>query len=170
MSPKIDAPYLWIRPLGLVPLNLTYRLLYIDHHGPSIHSGLYTASINCCKKTLYCNDHTITEFVITDKKSSTAYELIDTWCLDSNGGGSLITPMALAHPLHPIGNRSRNKRRNLWINHLPPACLSTFWKSIFKQQLGCRFDIMDNISYFLCFVICNYICIDTSDHFSVLPS
>ena len=30
-------------------------------------------------------------------------------------GGSLITPMALAHPLHPIDNRSRNKRRNLWV-------------------------------------------------------
>ena len=29
MSPKIDAPYLWIRPLGLVPLNLAYRLLWI---------------------------------------------------------------------------------------------------------------------------------------------
>ena len=27
MSPKIDAPYLWIRPLGLVPLNLAYGLL-----------------------------------------------------------------------------------------------------------------------------------------------
>ena len=26
MSPKIDAPYLWIRPLGLVPLNFAYRL------------------------------------------------------------------------------------------------------------------------------------------------
>ena len=29
ISPKIDAPYLWIRPLGLVPLNLAYRLLWI---------------------------------------------------------------------------------------------------------------------------------------------
>ena len=57
-----------------------------------------------------------------------------------------------------------------WINHLPPACWSTFWKSNFKQQLGCRFDIMDNKSYFLCFDICNYICLDTSGHFSVLPS
>ena len=37
-----------------------------------------------------------------------------------------------------------------WINHLPPACWSTFWKSNFKQQLGCRFDIMDNKSYFFC--------------------
>ena len=146
-------------------------------------------------------------------------------------GGSLIAPMALTHPLHPNDNRSRNKRRNLWvgrcvsswlhwfpsrsfvliymyiymyvhslykfcyrsyiqrechsvlaklypitfygivflgsarswagchflfslvswINHLPPACWSTFWKSNFKQQLGCRFDIMDNESYFFVF-------------------
>ena len=28
--------------------------------------------------------------------------------------------------------------------------LSTFWKSIFKQQLGCRFDIMDSISSYFC--------------------
>ena len=27
MSPKIDAPYLWIRPLDLVPLNFAYGLL-----------------------------------------------------------------------------------------------------------------------------------------------
>ena len=53
---------------------------------------------------------------------------------------------------------------------MPPACWSTFWKSNSKQQLGCRFDIMDTESYFLCFDICNYICLDTSDHFSVLPS
>ena len=38
-----------------------------------------------------------------------------------------------------------------WINHLPPACWSTFWKSNFKQQLSCRFDIMDNKSYFVVF-------------------
>ena len=36
-----------------------------------------------------------------------------------------------------------------WINHLPPAYWSTFWKSIFKQQLGCRFDILDSTSSFL---------------------
>ena len=35
-----------------------------------------------------------------------------------------------------------------WINHLPPACWSTFWKSNSKQQLGCGFDIMDKESYF----------------------
>ena len=48
----------------------------------------YTASINCCKKTFYCNDHKITEFAITDKNSSTAYivlyKWIDTCFLDSN--------------------------------------------------------------------------------------
>ena len=37
-----------------------------------------------------------------------------------------------------------------WINHLPPACWSSFWKSTFKQQLGCRFDIMDSVSSFFC--------------------
>ena len=36
----------------------------------------------------------------------------------------------------------------LLINRLPPACWSTFWKSNFKQQLGCGFDITDNKSYF----------------------
>ena len=53
-----------------------------------------------------------------------------------------------------------------WINHLPPACWSTFWKSIFKHQLGYRFDILDSIStFFLYFDICNYICLDTSYNF-----
>ena len=48
----------------------------IDHHGPSIHSGHHTASISYCKKSFYCNDHTITEFGIIDSEnSSTAYAL-----------------------------------------------------------------------------------------------
>ena len=68
--------------IRLGPLKFSLRPT-IDHHGPSIHSGHYTASINCCKKTFYCNDHTITEFgIIDNKNSSTAsvilYELIDT--------------------------------------------------------------------------------------------
>ena len=74
-----------------IPMDTTVRLgllkftlrATIDHHGPSIHSGHYTASINCCKKIFYCNNYTITEFGIIDSKnSSTAYvilyELIDT--------------------------------------------------------------------------------------------
>ena len=55
-----------------------------------------------------------------------------------------------------------------WINHLPPAFWSTFRESIFKQQLGCRFDIMNSISYFLYFDICNCICLDTSYHLFAL--
>ena len=56
-----------------------------------------------------------------------------------------------------------------WNNHMPPACWSTFWKSIFKHQLGCGFDILDSISSFLLyFDICNYICLDTSYNFSAL--
>ena len=33
----------------LGPLKFSLQAI-IDHHGPSIHSGHYTASINCCKK------------------------------------------------------------------------------------------------------------------------
>ena len=45
-----------------------------DHHGPSMYSGHYTASITCCKRTFYCNDNKITEFEMIDtKNSSTAY-------------------------------------------------------------------------------------------------
>ena len=35
----------------------------------------------------------------------------------------LIPSMPLAHPLHPIDNRSRNKRRNLWVGR----CVSSWW-------------------------------------------
>ena len=73
--------------LGCIKFSLRAT---IDHHGPSIHTGHYTASINCCKKNpFYCNGHTITEFRIIDSKnSSTAYvilyELIETCFLESN--------------------------------------------------------------------------------------
>ena len=49
----------------------------IDHHGPSIYSGHYTTSVNCCNRTFYCNDNKITEFdMINTKNSSTAYVVI----------------------------------------------------------------------------------------------
>ena len=88
MSPKIDAPYLWIRPLDLVPLHLAYGLLYIIMDRLYIPVIILHLSI-VAKKTFYCNDHTNTQFGIIDSKnSSTAYvilyELTDTWFLDSN--------------------------------------------------------------------------------------
>ena len=43
-------------------------------------------------------------------------------------GGSLIAPMALAHTLHPIDNRSRNRRRNPWVGW----CVSS-WRPLFPS-------------------------------------
>ena len=83
----------------LGPLKFSIRAT-IDHHGLSIHSGHYNASINCCKSIIlwyYMNWLT--------------YEF---WTRSEQEGGSLIAPMALA-PLHPNDNRSRNRRRNLSI-------------------------------------------------------
>ena len=54
------------------PLKFSLRAT-IDHHGPSIHSGHYTASINCCIKKIYCNDYSITEFGIIDNPNSSTY-------------------------------------------------------------------------------------------------
>ena len=39
----------------------------------------------------------------------------------------LITSMALAHPLHPITSRSRNKRRNLWVGWCVSSWRPWFW-------------------------------------------
>ena len=71
-----------------VPMDMTVVLglhkfslrATIDHHGPSMYSGYYTASVNCCKKTkqaFYCKDSKITEFEMIDtKNNSTAYVVI----------------------------------------------------------------------------------------------
>ena len=67
-----------------IPLDLYIKLgpykfslqASVDHHGYSMNSGHYTASINCCGKTFHCNDNKITECNITDTyDSSTAYIL-----------------------------------------------------------------------------------------------
>ena len=120
-----------------IPMDKTVRLgplkfslwATIDHHGPSIHSGHYIASINCCKKTFYCNDNTITEFGIIDSKKllyCICYTIWIDWHMSfglEQQGRSLIALMALAHPLHPIDNGSRNRRRNLWVG----CCVSSWW-------------------------------------------
>ena len=41
--------------------------------------------------------------------------------------GVLITPMVLAHPLHPIKSRSRNKHRNLWVGWYVSSWRPWFW-------------------------------------------
>ena len=41
--------------------------------------------------------------------------------------GVLITPMALAHPLHPIKSRFGNKPRNLWVGWCVSSWRPWFW-------------------------------------------
>ena len=59
--------------LGLHKFNLQAT---IDHHGPSMYSGHYTASINCCKRTFNCNDSYITEFEMIDTKNSCTADVV----------------------------------------------------------------------------------------------
>ena len=72
-----------------IPLDLYIKLgpykfslqASVDHHGYSMNSGHYTASINCCGKTFHCNDNKITECNITDTyNSSTAYIFCTSSC------------------------------------------------------------------------------------------
>ena len=69
---------------SIIPLDLNINLgpykfslqVTIDHHGNSLHCGHYTASVNCCGKTFYCNDNRITECdIINTRNSSTAFIL-----------------------------------------------------------------------------------------------
>ena len=44
--------------------------------------------------------------------------------------GSLVTPMALAHPLHPIRSRSKNKRWDPWDGR----CVSSWWLEVWSRS------------------------------------
>ena len=113
-----------------IPIDTTVRLgplkfslqATIDHHGPSIHSGHYTASINCFKKKhiLLQRSHNCGVWNYWQQKllNCICYTIWIDWHMIfrlEQEGGSLIAPIALAHPLHPIDNRSRNRHRNLWV-------------------------------------------------------
>ena len=113
-----------------IPMDTTVRLgslkfslrVTIDHHGPSIHSGHYTTSINFCKKTLYCNDNTIT-------------------C-----HGSDQTPILLFESTNHVSIHS----------YSITYAVEEFLLSIIPNSLI--------VWSFLYFDICNYICLDTSNH------
>ena len=127
MSPKIDAPYLWIRPLEHGLLKSSPRAT-IDHHGPSIHSGHYTASIICCKNILSQLSHSYGVWNCWQQKLlyCICYTIWIDWHMIfglEQEDGSLIVPMALTHLLHPIDNWSRSRRRNLWVGW----CVSSWW-------------------------------------------
>ena len=63
---------------SLMPLDLNIMLGHfkftlqatVDHHGQSMNCGHYTASINCCGKTFYCNNNKITECTVRDTYNS----------------------------------------------------------------------------------------------------
>ena len=74
----------------------------LDHHGSSIYSGHYTASINCCKKHSIA---TITLLRSLKLLRAKTFLLHIDWLMSfgpEQQKGSLIAPMALTHPLHPI--------------------------------------------------------------------
>ena len=91
---------------GLGPLKFCLQAT-IGHHGPSIHSGHYTASINCCKKKH--SIATITQLRSLELLIKLLYCICFIIWIDWHmlfglelEGGSLIAPMTLAHPPHPL--------------------------------------------------------------------
>ena len=85
-------------------------------------------------------------------------------------GGSLIAPMALAHPLHPIGNRSRNRRRNLWVGW----CVSSWWPLFPSRSyvLICIYIYIHIYIYALLYEFCFFWftnCVLLSDDINLIP-
>ena len=111
----------------LGPLQFSLRAT-IDHHGPSKHSGHYTTSMNCCKNIILQRSHNSGVWKYWQQKLlyCICYIIWIHWYMIfglEHEGGSLIAPMRLAHPLHPIDSMSRNRRRNLWVGW----CVSSCW-------------------------------------------
>ena len=79
----------------------------IDHHGPSIYSGYYITSINCCENIPLQWQQIMWFEMIDIKKKTTLLHMqqyVSWLCVlfgleqeDSNA----IIHMALTHPLHP---------------------------------------------------------------------
>ena len=117
--------------VGLGPLKFSLRAT-IDHYGPSLHSGHYTASMNCCKNILLQQSHNYGVWNYWHQKLlyCICYTIWIDWHISlrlEQEGGSLIAPMALAHPLHLIDNRSRNRRRNLDDGWMVGWCVFSWW-------------------------------------------
>ena len=118
-----------------IPMDTTVRLgplkfsiqAIIDHHGPSIDSGITLHLLIVAKNILLQRSRNYGVWNYWYKLLYCIYCIIQMdWHMIfglEQEGGSLIAPMALAHPLHPIDNRSRNKRRNLWVGR----CVSSWW-------------------------------------------
>ena len=72
--------------IKLGPYNFSLKAS-VDHHGYSLNSGYYTASINCCGEIFHCNDDKSTECNITDTyNSSSANILLYKLIIECQGG------------------------------------------------------------------------------------
>ena len=139
----------------LGPLRFSLRAT-IDHHGPSINSGRYTASINCCQNILLYRSHNYGVWNYWQPKllSCICYTIWIDWHVIfglKQEAGSLMAPMALAHPLHPIDNRSRTRRRNLWI-----GCVSSWWP-LFPSGSSVLIYIYIYIYIYICICYMSYV-------------
>ena len=125
-----------------MPLDLYIKLgpykfslqAFVDHHGYSINSGHYTASINCCGQTFHCNDNLITECNITDTiyclytfiqthngmlgRQYVSKDVCRCWyCRVSTAWPRRMGADRLPwcrHSCLSLYNRKRNRHRNLW--------------------------------------------------------
>ena len=121
-----------INPLG--SCRVQCRALPTISKKLSIHSGHYTASLNHCKKNYIATITQLRSLELLIKTPLLHILYYINWLTHDffgleQEGGSLIAPMALAHPLHPIDNMSRNKCRNLWVGR----CVS-FWRPWFPSR------------------------------------
>ena len=79
-------------------------------------------------------------------------------------GGSMIAPMALAHPLYPIDNRSRNRNRNLWVGW----CVSSWWPLFPSRSSVLIYIDIYALLYEFCFLWFTN-CVLLSDDNSLIP-
>ena len=93
----------------LGPLKFSLRAT-IDHHGPSIHSGHYTASINCCKNILLQRSHNLGVWNYS-LKSSTAYVILLRVTLYTAGHLHAAVPHCL-HSRAPIVHTAVPRENN----------------------------------------------------------
>ena len=80
------------------------------------------------------------------------------------GGWELIAPMALAHPLHPIDTRSKNRRWNRWVGW----CVSSRWPLFPSRSSVFIYIYIYALLYEFCFLWFTN-CVLFSDDNSLIP-
>ena len=152
MAPKVDVPYLWIRPLCLVSLDLAYGLLYIIMDRICIpviilhlsiaekknHSIATTTKLRNLK-LLIAKTHLMHLFYFMNWLTYKFWTRTGGWEFDYSNGAGTSSP----------SSRSRNKRRNLWVGRL----VSSWW-----HLFPSRNSVLIYIYIYVC-ILYTYICI-----------